>query len=94
MARPAVQRLARVMRDSHRRSVERHATRSVEAIVRGIDPLELDVAGVDDVLGEDDVTIGAALERHLDDEPLAEGDTLVLVETEPGDYTAVDVLPA
>lgn len=94
MARPAIRRVATALRASTHREVARKATSSVEAVVEGLDPLSLDVAGQDDLLGEEDVTIARALARHLDDEPLEVGDTLVLVETEPGDYTAVDVLGA
>lgn len=92
MARHAVTRLANAMRSSQRREVKRSSTRSIEAEVTGLEPFELD-GGELGTLTDEDVTIGRALEVHLEDEPLEEGDTLVLVETEPGDYTAVDVLP-
>lgn len=91
MAREAVRRAARALRASQRREVHRSSTASVEAVVKGLEPLELDVAGADDTLSDEDVTIGGALAAHFDDDPLEVGDTLVLVETEPGDYSAVDV---
>jgi hypothetical protein len=90
---PAVQRLARSLRRHAAHQVHRHAARPVEAQVKAIDPLVLDVHGSEAILTDDDVTIGAALDAHFTaDGPLEVGDTLVLVETDPGDYAAVDVL--
>lgn len=93
MTRPVIRRVARALQGHTERTVARKTTRSVEGVVHALNPLEVEVAGHDETLTDDDVTIARALEVHLDDEPLAVGDTLVLVETEPGDYTAVDVLP-
>ena len=92
MARPEAVALARALKATTAQTVERRSRASYEGIVRALDPLLLDVAGIDEQLTDDDVSIGRALAVHLDTTPLAVGDTLVLVEVAPGDFDAVDVL--
>lgn len=90
--RAEVVRLADALRRHAARQVARHAARPVEAVVSNTSPLALDVASLDATLTDDDVTIAEVLATHLATAPLERDDTLVLVETEPGEYTAVDVL--
>lgn len=93
MSRPEIRNLAGAVRRSARREAERRGTGRYEAVVLDAEPLRVDVLGLDLELTDDDITIGNALAAFLDDDgPLEEDDTLVLVETDDGDYTAVDVL--
>lgn len=93
MSRPEIAGLARAMRSHARRTVERHGRRSYHADVLQVDPLVVDVHGLDlEPLDEDEVTIGEALATRLADAPLTTDDTLVLVEMDDDDFVAVEVL--
>jgi hypothetical protein len=93
MTHPAARQLAGAMRRSARREAERHGTGRYEGVVVDPDPLRVDVLGLDADLTDEDITIGNALAAHLDDDgPLEVDDVLVLIETEDGDYDAVEVL--
>ncbi len=92
MARPEIVALAGALRRSVQREHERRGSGRHEGIVTSVDPLRVDVAGVEPGdLDEDDIDFGRRLELLLVAEPLEEGDTLVLVEA-GDDYLAVDVL--
>lgn len=91
-ARPEIRELAGALRRHADRATERRGRGRYEAIVLATSPLRLDVAGLDFELDEDDVTIGGALAAHLAVAPLAKDDALVLIETDDGDYDAVEVL--
>jgi hypothetical protein len=92
-ARREIRDLAGAMRRASRREAVRHGTGRYEGVVLDPDPLRVDVLGQDVELTDDDITIGNALAAHLVAEgPLETDDVLVLVETETGDYDAVDVL--
>lgn len=90
--RPEIRELAGALRRSVVREHERRGGGRYEAEVLAVAPLRLDPLTLDVELDDDDVTLGNALGAHLEDNPLEVGDTLVLLETSPGDYVAVDVL--
>lgn len=90
--RPEVRNLAGAMRRAARREHARRGPGRYEGVVQRVSPLLVDVLGIDADLDDDDITIGDALAAYLVTTPLAVNDVLVLVETEEGDYDAVDVL--
>lgn len=92
MSRPEIRELASALRRSVQHEHARRGTGRYEGTVLSVDPLRVDVHGLDDDLTDDDITIGNVLQAHLDDTPLQEDDTLMLVETEPGDYLALEVI--
>lgn len=92
MSMPEIRELAGALRRSVAREHERRGGGRYEAEVLAVDPLRLDPLTLDVELDDDDVTLGDLLEAHLEDNPLEVGDTLVLVETTPGDYIAFDLL--
>jgi len=92
MAAPEIRKLAGAMRRSAKREADRRGSGRYEGVVEHVDPLRVDVLGLDGDLDDDDITIGNALAAHLDDEPLEVDDILVLVEDADGDYTAVEVI--
>lgn len=95
MARREVTQLAQAIRGSAQLAVKRHARSHFEGIVIALTPLQIDLTGADaEPLTDEDVTFGRALTKHLATEPLKVGDALVLIETEGGDYIAVEHLPA
>lgn len=91
MSRPEIKALAAAVRSASRREHERRGGGRYEAVVLNVDPLRVDVLGDDLELDEDDVTIGNVLAAHLAGQPLEAGDVLVLIETEAGEYVAVEV---
>jgi hypothetical protein len=93
---PHIKRLAGALTVHTKRSIRRHARSSYHGIVRQVDPLLVDIVGLDgdDLRDADEITIGDALATRL----AARGgleveDTLTLVEVGDDDYIAVEVLP-
>jgi hypothetical protein len=92
MADPgAITSFAGAVRRHVARTHERRGRGNYEGEIKSLSPLRVDT-GSGDLLTDDDVTIASSLASTLDSTPLRVGDTLVLVEPEAGDYTAIEVL--
>lgn len=89
MARAEVRALAAAIRKhSHRQAMA--SRRAYYGIVTSVDPLAVDIAGVDDSL-DAEVAFDETVSLALDAEPLAVGDTLALLEMADDDYIAVGI---
>lgn len=85
----AARRIAGAMRSAAEREHERRGPGRHRGSVVQVSPLRVDLHGSDlDPLDGDDVTLGKSVTAAG---PLAEGDVLVLIEVEDGEYVAVDV---
>lgn len=89
---------ARKMADAFRAAAERHSERQGPGRWRATvtrwasaDDFELDLHGSDLTLDEQDVTLGQTVRRYDADTGIDEGDALILVELDEGDFVAVDV---
>lgn len=88
----AIKHAAGAIRRHAERQHERRGRGNYEGEVKSINPLRVDAAGIDQPLTDDDITIASTLASQFADTPLKVGDTLVLIESDPGDYTAIEVL--
>jgi len=95
MGRPEVKRAAAALRRHVRQHAASVGTGRYEAVVTSTSPLAADVLTLDMQVTAEDVTIGGALAAYFTAHgPLAVGDSLGLVETEPGEFVAFEVLRA
>lgn len=84
--------LADAIRGDGRRRAKRENRSRARATVTSVDPLELDLHGSDLVLDDDDVEFSQDVARYSASEGLDEGDVLVLIEVDEGDWVAVTVV--